>query len=113
VGEELGFVGIAIVLGLFLYILYRMLRLGYESEDDFAALLLIGLAAVFLVHLIVNAGMNLGVMPVTGIPMPFLSAAASSLMVAYVGIGVAESVAARRRGNPLGIEAGESILSSS
>ena len=113
VGEELGFVGVAIVLGLFLYILYRMLRLGYESEDDFAALLLIGLAAVFLVHLIVNAGMNLGVMPVTGIPMPFLSAAASSLMVAYVGIGVAESVAARRRGNPLGIEAGENILSTS
>lgn len=113
VGEELGFVGVIIVLGLFLYILYRLLRLGYESEDDFAALLLIGLAAIFLVHLMVNAGMNLGIMPVTGIPMPFLSAAASSLMVAYVAIGVAESVAARRRGNPLGIEAQEQIVSMS
>ncbi len=97
-GEELGLVGIGVILGLFLLILYRYIRLAYESEDDFAALLLVGLSAILLVHVIVNAGMNLGVMPVTGIPLPFLSAAASYLLVAFLSIGIAESIATRRRG---------------
>ncbi len=98
-GEELGLVGVAVILGLFLLIFYRYIRLAYESEDDFAALLLVGLSAILLVHVVVNAGMNLGVMPVTGIPLPFLSAAASYLLVAFFSIGIAQSVATRRRGN--------------
>lgn len=98
IGEELGFAGIAFILGLFLLILYRFIRLGYESEDEFASLLLIGLSGLLLIHLTVNAGMNLGIMPITGIPMPFLSAAASYLLVTFVAIGLAESVAVRRRG---------------
>jgi rod shape determining protein RodA len=97
-GEELGFVGVSVILGLFLLLLYRCIRLAQEAADDFAALLLIGLGAIVLVQLMVNAGMNLGIMPITGIPLPFISAAASSLVVAYVSIGIAESVAVRRRG---------------
>ena len=98
VGEELGFAGIVFVFFLFGLILVRLIRLGYESEDDFAALMLMGVGAVFLVHVIVNAGMNLGLMPITGIPMPFLSAAASYMLVVFVCVGLAESVALRRRG---------------
>lgn len=98
VGEELGFAGIVFVFFLFGLILVRLIRLGYESEDDFAALMLMGVGAVFLVHVIVNAGMNLGLMPITGIPMPFLSAAASYMLVVFVCVGLAESVAVRRRG---------------
>lgn len=98
VGEELGFAGIAFILGLFLLVIYRFVRLGYESEDDFASLLLVGLGAVFLTHLFVNAGMNLGLLPITGIPMPFISAAASYLLVSMIAIGLAQSVAVRRRG---------------
>ncbi|MDO8617563.1 MAG: FtsW/RodA/SpoVE family cell cycle protein [Candidatus Uhrbacteria bacterium] len=98
IGEELGFIGISIVLGLFLLILYRFIRLAEESGEDFAALLLIGLGAGFLIHITVNGGMNLGIMPITGLPMPFLSAAASSLVVAFISIGLAESVAIKRRG---------------
>jgi len=98
IGEELGFVGVLVVLGLFLLILYRFIRLAEESGEDFAALLLIGLGAGFLIHIIVNGGMNLGIMPITGLPMPFLSAAASSLTVAFISIGLAESVAVKRRG---------------
>jgi rod shape determining protein RodA len=98
VGEELGLAGIAFVFFLFGLILVRFIRLGYESEDDFAALMLIGVGAVFLVHVTVNAGMNLGLMPITGIPMPFLSAAASYMLVVFVCVGLAESVAVRRRG---------------
>lgn len=98
VGEELGFAGIIFVFFLIGLILVRLVRLGYESEDDFAALMLIGVGAVFLVHVMVNAGMNLGLMPITGIPMPFLSAAASYMLVVFVCVGLAESVAVRRRG---------------
>ncbi len=97
IGEELGFVGVTFILGLFLLILYRFIRLGYESEDEFASLLLIGLSGLLLIHLTVNVGMNLGIMPITGIPMPFLSAAASYLLITFVAIGLAESIAVRRR----------------
>jgi rod shape determining protein RodA len=98
VGEEMGLVGVCFIFGLFLILLVRFVRLGYESEDDFAAYLLTGLAAVLLIHLFVNAGMNLGMLPITGIPMPFLSAAASYLLVVFICIGIAQSVAVRRRG---------------
>ncbi|MDO8584010.1 MAG: FtsW/RodA/SpoVE family cell cycle protein [bacterium] len=96
-GEELGLAGVTVVLGLFFIILYRFIKLARESHDDFAALLLVGTGSIFLVHVVVNAGMNLGVMPITGIPLPFLSAAASYLLVAFFCIGIAESIAVRRR----------------
>jgi len=98
IGEEMGLVGVCFIFGLFLIMLVRFIRLGYESEDDFAAYLLAGLAAIFLIHLFVNAGMNLGMLPITGIPMPFLSAAASYLLIVFICIGLAQSVAVRRRG---------------
>jgi len=97
IGEELGFVGLALTLGLFLLIIYRYLRLAYDSEDDFTALMLVGLAGILLIHVVVNGGMNMGIMPITGIPMPLLSAAASSLVVTFITVGFAESVAMRRR----------------
>ncbi|MCC7522764.1 rod shape-determining protein RodA [Candidatus Uhrbacteria bacterium] len=98
VGEEMGFAGLALVFFLFILLLTRMLKIGYESEDDFASLLLVGLGSIFLIHLFVNAGMNLGIMPITGIPMPFLSAAASYMLIVFLCIGLAESVAVRKRG---------------
>lgn len=95
-GEELGFAGLALILGLYLLVFYRQSRLAAEADDDFASLLIIGLSAVFLVHLVVNVGMSMGIMPITGIPLPFISAAASSLISAYLVIGIIESVAVRR-----------------
>lgn len=109
VGEELGFFGIVFILSLFGLMMYRFIRIGYESEDEFAGLLLIGLGSIFLVHLSVNAGMNLGIMPITGIPMPFLSAAASYLLVSFMAIGLAESIAVRRRG-VASLEAGKVLF---
>ncbi|OGL74428.1 hypothetical protein A3E39_00990 [Candidatus Uhrbacteria bacterium RIFCSPHIGHO2_12_FULL_60_25] len=97
VGEELGFVGITFVLGLMGLLFYRFTRIATEAEDDFAALVILGIGALFLVHVTVNAGMNLGVMPVTGIPFPFLSAATSFLLAMALALGIAESVAVRRR----------------
>ncbi len=98
VGEELGFVGVTLCLSLFGLIGYRYIRIAEDSGDDFATLLLVGLSSIFIVHVFINAGMSLGIMPVTGLPMPFISAAASSLAVAFLSIAIAESVAVRRRG---------------
>jgi rod shape determining protein RodA len=99
IGEDLGFVGIAIVLVLFGLLSLRVLMIARLSEDPFAQILLICVVALIGFHVLVNAGMNLGVMPVTGIPLPFVSAAASSLIVAFLMVALAESVAVRRPSN--------------
>lgn len=96
-GEELGFVGITVTLTLYGIVLCRLLWIGWTSEDDFAALFLVGTSGVLIIHVFVNGGMNLGILPITGIPMPFLSAAASSLLSLFLCIGIAESIAVRRR----------------
>ena len=97
VGEELGFTGIAFVLGLFLLLFHRVYAAARDAEDDFATLLALGISAFLLIHITVNAGMNMGLMPVTGIPLPFLSAASSFLIAASLALGIAESIAVRRR----------------
>ncbi len=97
IGEELGFVGITVILLLFGTLFYRLIRMSSQSDDPFASILLICIAAFIAFHLAVNAGMNLGISPVTGIPLPFVSAAASSLVVLYLAVGLAESVASQGR----------------
>jgi rod shape determining protein RodA len=97
VGEELGFVGILFVLGVFGLLFYRLYIAAHQSEDDFATLLILGIGTFFLVHITINVGMNLGVMPVTGIPLPFLSAASSYLLAAMLALGIVQSIAIRRR----------------
>jgi rod shape determining protein RodA len=88
-GEELGFAGIALILVLFSVILIRILYIGYSSKDVFVQTYTVMISGMFGMHILVNAGMNMGIMPVTGIPLPFASAAASSLVAGYVAIGVA------------------------
>ncbi|MBP9763039.1 rod shape-determining protein RodA [Patescibacteria group bacterium] len=101
VGEELGFVGIAVTILLFGWLFTRYVLTALASGDDFAALLLIGLGASLLVHVVENAGMNLGILPITGIPLPFVSSAASSLVVVWINVGLVQSVAVRRRSTSL------------
>jgi len=97
VGEELGFVGVLFVLGCFAVLFRRFTTVARNAEDDFAALLIVGASAFLLIHVTVNAGMNLGVMPVTGIPIPFLSAASSFVLATYLCLALAESIAVHRR----------------
>lgn len=87
-GEELGFAGLALILILFSVILIRILAVGYASRDTFVQTFTIMIAGMFAMHILVNAGMNMGIMPVTGIPLPFASAAASSLVAGYIAIGI-------------------------
>jgi rod shape determining protein RodA len=96
VGEELGFVGGMVVLVLFALLIWRILVVGWRSEDLFTLALSGGLAAMMLFQMVVNVGMVLGVMPITGIPLPFVTHGGASLISAALGLGVLETLAMRR-----------------
>lgn len=89
VGEELGFLGVLAVLGLFAFVLLRLVRLAEDAGDPFAGLVLLGIFGSWLVHIFVNIGMTVGLVPVTGIPLPFVSYGGSFLMMSWVGLAVA------------------------
>lgn len=92
VGEELGFVGASVVLGLFLALALRVLRVAQLAKDDFGAMLCCGVLAMIVFQLFENVGMSMRIMPVTGIPLPFLSYGGSSLLTTFAGIGIVLSV---------------------
>ncbi len=92
IGEELGFMGAALLIGLFAVIIWRALRIARLSEDMYGRLIAAGVAGVLLFQVFVNIGMTIGIMPVTGIPLPFVSFGSSSLVVFLMAIGLLESV---------------------
>lgn len=98
VGEELGFLGVTLVLALFLALLLRIVRVATRASDPFPGLVALGLGAVWLVHIVVNVGMTLGLMPVTGIPLPFLSYGPSFLVVSWLAVGVLLRISSEGRG---------------
>jgi rod shape determining protein RodA len=93
VGEELGFLGVAIVLGGFAFVLARLVRMAENSGDPFAGLVLFGIFGAWLVHIFVNVGMTVGLVPVTGIPLPFVSYGGSFLLMSWVAVAIAVRVA--------------------
>jgi len=101
ISEELGFVGSASILLLFTILLWRCFSLSQRSRDNFSVVLSLGLGLMFFVQVSINIGMNLGVFPVTGIPLPFISYGGSSLLSCCIAIGILESIAARQRVLPL------------
>ncbi len=95
--EELGFVGAVILIVLFALLLFRLVRIASLSRDTFGMLIAVGVAAMILFQLVINIGMNLNIMPVTGIPLPLVSYGGSSLWSTLLGIGLAESVMIRHK----------------
>jgi len=95
--EELGFLGAVVMIGLLFFILWRTLRVAEKSRDPFGRLITAGVAAVILFQSVINIGMNLGLMPVTGIPLPFVSYGGSSFLTLMLGMGLVESVAMRHK----------------
>lgn len=92
VAEELGFGGAIFVIILLAAVLLRLIKIALDSRDNFGKLLVGGVASIIFIHALVNIGMNIGVMPVTGIPLPFLSYGGSSLITLMAAAGMAESV---------------------
>jgi rod shape determining protein RodA len=93
IGEELGFIGVGIALVLFLYILYRLVKMAEEANDPFAGLVLFGIFGVWLVHIFVNTGMTVGIVPITGIPLPFVSYGGTFLLTCWLAVGMAARLA--------------------
>lgn len=95
--EELGFVGAVVLIVLFALLLLRLLHIAGIARDSFGRLIVVGVTAMILFQFVVNIGMNLNLLPATGVPLPFISYGGSSLWTMLIGIGLAESVALRRR----------------
>jgi rod shape determining protein RodA len=92
IAEELGFVGVCLVFAFWGVIFWRLIIGAQKAPDDFAQFLLLGIAIIFLIHIVVNIGMNLGILPVTGIPLPFMSYGGSFLLVSLSLVGIAENI---------------------
>ena len=97
IAEELGFVGAATVLVLEALILIRVFRIAQLARDPFGTLLCVGVFSMFLIHIVQNVGMTMRLMPITGIPLPFVSYGGSSLLTSLLAIGMVQSVAVHRR----------------
>lgn len=96
VGEELGLWGTLLVLGLYLLILWRTIVVAYSSSDRYGYLVCAGIFGMFFTYMLVNFGMLIGIVPVAGIPLPFISYGGSNLVASLWALGVVQSVYARR-----------------
>jgi rod shape determining protein RodA len=97
IGEELGFVGAILIIALILMLVLRLTYIAMNAREPFGAFLVVGVCAMFCVHFIENIGMSIGLFPVTGIPLPFVSAGGSSLISNLIAIGIVLSVSMRRK----------------
>jgi rod shape determining protein RodA len=97
VGEEFGFVGTMAVIGLMAFIIIRCLRIAQSASDNYGSLLAFGYSAMLFFQTAINIGVNLNLVPVSGLPFPFLSYGGSSLISTIIGIGLVESVAMRKK----------------
>ncbi len=98
IGEELGFVGSLFVIALIVFILFRLTRAAMLARSAFGKLIAVGVIGIIFVQSFVNLGMNLGLLPVAGVPLPFVSSGGSSLISLLAAEGVVQSVLVRQRG---------------
>jgi len=96
VGEELGFVGSVVLIALYGIMVLRMWRVGATAPDLFGTLICAGVLAMTMFQVFESIGMSTGIMPITGIPLPFVSYGGSSILASFVSVGLVESVHMRR-----------------
>jgi rod shape determining protein RodA len=97
IGEELGLLGAIVLLVLFTILIWRIVRVAAMAKDPFGRLICIGVAAIVFMQTAVNIGVNLGLLPVTGLPLPFVSYGGSSLWMFLISLGLVESTAMRHK----------------
>ncbi|HOT43901.1 MAG TPA: rod shape-determining protein RodA [Spirochaetota bacterium] len=96
VAEEWGFFGALVLLALFGFIIFRCVQTAFESKDKFGALLASGIGTILFFHILINIGMAVGIMPVTGLPLCFVSYGGSNLMMSMICIGIMLNIRARK-----------------
>lgn len=92
IGENFGFVGSALLILVYLLLIYLMIRVTFDTRNEFYAYISTGVIMMILFHVFENIGMNIGLLPLTGIPLPFISAGGSSLIGNLIGIGMIMSM---------------------
>jgi len=97
IGEELGLLGAIVLLILFTFLLWRVLRIAGMAKDPFGRLICVGVAVILLMQTTVNVGVNLGLLPVTGLPLPFVSYGGSALWTFLISVGLVQSAALRHK----------------
>lgn len=90
--EQFGILGIILLVGLVLIILYRMILIGSMTQNNFGRLFVIGLSVLIFSHVFISAGVNVGLLPVTGLPFPFLSSGGSNLVSIMTGLGILQNI---------------------
>ncbi|MBM3885583.1 MAG: rod shape-determining protein RodA [Gemmatimonadetes bacterium] len=98
VAEEFGFLGVSIALALFAALLLRTIRVAVRSSTPFASLVAFGLTSAWFTHLMVNVGMTVGLMPITGIPLPFFSYGGSFMLASWLSVGILLLISSEGRG---------------
>lgn len=102
-GEELGFMGVTIGLALFTALLLRATRIAGRANDSYSSLVAFGIMASWLVHVLVNVGMTVNLMPITGIPLPFFSYGGSFMLASWLAVGVLLRISGEGRGRAGGV----------
>lgn len=101
--EELGFVGSVVIILLFAVLFFRLIKTCQAARDNFGMYLSLGVFIMLLVQVVVNVGMNIGIMPVTGIPLPLVSLGGSSLLTTMMALGLIQSIVARQKAVRFGL----------
>jgi rod shape determining protein RodA len=97
VGEQYGFVGAALVLALYALIIWRTLRILTMAKNLFGSLVAVGILAMFMFQVFVNAGMTVGIMPITGVTLPLMSYGGSSVLATLLAVGLLQSIYVQAR----------------
>ena len=95
--EEMGFVGAVVLCVLFLILLWRLLRVAQFARDRYGRLIVIGVASMLVFQFVVNMGMNVGYLPITGITLPFISYGGNSILTIFIGLGIVQNVLMRHK----------------
>lgn len=97
VGEELGFAGSIFLLLMYFLLLYRLIKIAQNAKDMYGSLIVTGVISMFFYHVVQNVGMAIGIMPITGLPLPMFSYGGSSMMANLIALGLALNVNLRRK----------------
>lgn len=92
IGENFGFVGSVVLIGLYFLLIYKIIQVIFDTKNEFYAYIAVGVIMMILFHVFENIGMNIGLLPLTGIPLPFVSAGGSALIGNMIGVGLIMSI---------------------
>ena len=95
IAEQVGFVGVLFLLILFSLLIYRVLKTGWTANNNFSRLFCVGFTIILFSQIVINIGMNMGLLPIVGIPLPFLSYGGSATIMNFLGLGILQSIKVR------------------